>query len=214
MDYNIGIFAKGYRGVIAMPYISQIENILEEQKGSLLSSDLDDSRIPRTYLSMMIDSGRLERVGSGMYVAADMVTDEMYLLQRKYPKLIYSHETALYLHDLSDRTPFEYSVTVPSGYRVTANMKEMTKLYYIKSDLHQLGLVAKSTPMGNSVMTYNIERTICDVIRSRNRIDSQIFSQAIQVLSKAKSLDYNLLIQYSREFRVEKLLNSYLEVLL
>lgn len=197
-----------------MPYISQIEDILEEQKGSLLSSDLDESGIPRTYLSMMIDSGRLERVGSGMYVAANMVTDEMYLLQRKYPKLIYSHETALYLHDLSDRTPFEYSVTVPSGYRVTANMKEMTKLYYIKSELHQLGLAEKSTTMGNSVMTYNIERTICDVIRSRNRIDSQIFSQAIQVLSKAKSLDYNLLIQYSREFRVEKLLNSYLEVLL
>lgn len=197
-----------------MPYISQIEDILEEQKGSLLSSDLDESGIPRTYLSMMIDSGRLERVGSGMYVAANMVTDEMYLLQRKYPKLIYSHETALYLHDLSDRTPFEYSVTVPSGYRVTANMKEMTKLYYIKSELHQLGLAEKSTTMGNSVMTYNIERTICDVIRSRNRIDSQIFSQAIQVLSKAKSLDYNLLIQYSREFRVEKLLNSYLEVFL
>src|SRR6056297_1791772 len=101
-----------------MNYEDKIEKIIEKQNGTILSSDLDEYDIPRTYLQMMVAEGRLERVDRGIYVADDSIEDEMYAMQKKYSKIIYSHETALLIHDLSDRIPIKFTATVPSGYKV------------------------------------------------------------------------------------------------
>lgn len=197
-----------------MDYIKRIQNIIKEQNGTLLSSDLDENEIPRTYLSMMVAEGEIERMGRGIYVASDLLEDEMYIMQKKYPKLIYSHETALFMQELSDRTPFEYSATVPSGYKVVSNISEIFKIYYIKKDLHTMGVIEGETSFGNTIRLYNVERTICDTLRSRNRIDVQIFSDALKRVAKKKQLDSILLLEYARKLNIESILNAYMEVLL
>jgi predicted transcriptional regulator of viral defense system len=138
----------------------------------------------------------------------------MYIMQKKYPNLIYSHETALFFHEISDRTPFEYSVTVPSGYKVVDTINERFNIYYIKRDLHLMGVTELETTLGNTIRIYNLERTICDLLRSRNRIDIQIFSDALKRVVKKKHLDYVLLSEYARKLNVENILNTYMEVLL
>jgi predicted transcriptional regulator of viral defense system len=200
--------------VRAMNYIKRIEKIINEQNGTLLSSDLDEYNIPRTYLSMMVAEGKIEKIGRGIYALPDALEDEMYIMQKKYPNLIYSHETALFFHEISDRTPFEYSVTVPSGYKVVDTINERFNIYYIKRDLHLMGVTELETTLGNTIRIYNLERTICDLLRSRNRIDIQIFSDALKRVVKKKHLDYVLLSEYARKLNVENILNTYMEVLL
>lgn len=197
-----------------MNYFEKIEQIIKKQNGSILSSDLNKYGIPRIYLSLMVKDGKLERVGRGLYVSPDSIDDEMYLMQKKYTNLIYSHETALFLHGLSDRTPFEYSATVPSGYKVVENISDNFKIYYIKKDLHQMGIVELNTAFGNPIISYNIERTVCDLLRSRSRIDIQIFSDAMQRVVENKNLDYIVLMKYAEKLNVKNLLNTYMEVLL
>jgi len=197
-----------------MDYIKKIKKIIDKQNGTLLSSDLDKYEIPRTYLSMMVAEGKVERIGRGIYVSPDSLEDEMYIIQKKYPNLIYSHETALFFHNLSDRTPFEYSATVPSGYKVVSAISETSKIYYIKRDLHQMGVMEENTSFGNPIKLYNVERTICDILRSRNRIDIQLFSDALKRVAKKKNLDYALLSEYAKKFNVENILNTYMEVLI
>lgn len=162
----------------------------------------------------MVSEGKTERIVRGVYVLPDLLEDEMYIMQKKYPNLIYSHETALFLHELSDRTPFEYSVTVPSGYKVVSNISERFKIYYIKKDLHLMGVIKGKTSFGNTIRLYNTERTVCDILRSKNRIDVQIFSDALKRLEKKKQLDSILLLEYTRKLKVEKILNTNMEVLL
>jgi predicted transcriptional regulator of viral defense system len=195
-------------------HINSIKNILKKQGGTLLSADLDKNKIPRVYLSVLLSENKIERIGRGVYVATDSIEDEMFILQKKYPSLIYSHETALFLHNLSDRTPFEYSVTVPSGYKAADALLEKSKIYYIKKDLHLVGIIKTKTLMGNIINVYNMERTICDILRSRSRIDIQIFSTALQRALKVKHLNYSLLSEYAELFKVKKLLNLYTEVMI
>lgn len=197
-----------------MKNIEKLEKLIKDQHGTVLSSDLTRYDIPRTYLSMMVEEGRLERMDRGVYASIDSVQDEMYAMQSKYSKLIFSHETALFLHGLTDRTPFEYAATVPSGYKVVEKISERFKIYYIKKDLHNLGLCEVLSSFGNRIMAYNVERTICDIIRSKNRIDIQIFNDALKRFVNKKSADYFLLIKYAKEFKVEKKLKEYLEILL
>lgn len=197
-----------------MNYAEKLDELIKKQHGTVLSADLDAYEIPRVYLQMMVAEGKLERVDRGVYVSTDSIEDEMFSMQTKYPKLIYSHETALYLHGLSDRTPFEYSASVPSGYKVVGSVADRFKIYYIKKEFHELGVETVKSSHGNPIRTYNVERTICDLIRSRSRIDIQILNDALKRFAKLKSADHSLLMDYARKLKIEAVLKSYLEVLL
>lgn len=197
-----------------MNHREKLEKLIQTHHGTVLSTELDQNDIPRAYLQILVAEGKLERIEPGIYVSADALVDEMYSMQTKYPKLIYSHETALYLHGLSDRTPFEYSATVPSGYKVVGPIAERFKIYYIKKELHDLGVESSVSSHNNSITTYNIERTICDLIRSRNRIDVQILHAALKKFVTLKSVDFSLLMDYAKIFKTDTLLKNYLEVLL
>lgn len=197
-----------------MNYLEKLEKLIQKQHGTVLSADLDVYQIPRTYLQLMVAEGKLERVDRGVYVSSDSIEDKMYSMQGKYPKLIYSHETALYLHGLSDRTPFEYSASVPSGYKVVGSVAERFKIYYIKKDLHEMGVATVQSSHGNPIKTYNIERTICDLIRSRSRIDVQILNEALKRFVKLKSADLSMLMEYAKKLKIDTVLKNYLEVLL
>ena len=159
-----------------MNYYKKLNELIKQQNGTVLSADVDRLKIPRTYLAIMVSEGKLERVDTGVYVATDSVEDEMYAMQGKYPKLIYSHEASLFLHGLSDRTPFEYTVTVPSGYKVVDRISERFKVYYIKKEFHLLGATKVKTSFGNAIKVYNVERTICDIIRSKNDRQSESYT--------------------------------------
>lgn len=197
-----------------MNYLDEIEKILETQHGTILSADLDKLQIPRAYLQMMVSEGKLERTNRGIYVSIDSIEDEMYAMQAKYPRIIYSHETALFVHGLSDRTPFEYSATVTSGYKVVSNVSERFKIYYIKKEFHELGVVTKQTSFGNPIRVYSIERTICDILKSKNRIDLQILNDALKRFVKLNGTDYSLLMEYAKKLKVETIIRKYLEILL
>jgi len=197
-----------------MNYLEKLEKLIQKQHGTVLSADLDLYEIPRNYLQMMVAEGKLEKVDRGIYVMIDSIEDGMYSMQTKYPKLIFSHETALYLHGLSDRTPFEYSASVPSGYKVVESVAKRFKIYYIKMELHELGVVTVQSSHGNPIKTYNIERTICDLVRSRNRIDVQILNEALKRFVKLKSTDYSILMDYAKKFKIDVVVKNYLEILL
>lgn len=197
-----------------MSYLEKLEKLIQKQHGTVLSADLDLYEIPRTYLQMMVAEGKLERVDRGVYVSIDAIEDEMYAMQTKYPKLIYSHETALYLHGLSDRTPFEYSASVPSGYKVVGSVADRFKIYYIKKELHELGVETMKSSHGNPIRAYDVERTVCDLIRSRSRIDVQILNDALKRFVKLKSANQSILLEYARKLKAEAVLKSYLGVLI
>jgi predicted transcriptional regulator of viral defense system len=197
-----------------MNYLEKLEELIQKHHGTVLSADLDKNQIPRVYLQMMMAEGNLERVNRGVYVSVNSIEDEMYAMQTKYPNIIYSHETALFMHGLSDRTPFEYSATVPSGYKVVGDVAKRFKIYYIKKEFHELGVVMRESPLGNPIKVYTIERTLCDLIRSRNRIDVQILNQALNRFVKLQSADFSTLMDLAKKFKIEAVLKNYLEVLL
>ncbi len=191
-----------------------IREIVEDQNGMLLSSDLAKVGIPRTYLSILEKEGEIQRVSRGVYAASDKMVDEFASLQARYKVAIFSHETALYLLDLTDRAPLFYSVTVPSGYNATSLKTQGVKVYFVKRDLHTLGMVAVKSPHGNEIKSFGLERTICDVLRSRKQMDVQLVNEALKRYVMKKEKDLDLLYRYAVQFGVQKIAREYIEVLL
>lgn len=196
-------------------HLKKIREILKDKNGILLASDLSKLDIPRTYLSILEKNGEIQRIARGVYSAVDtLMDDEMVGLQSRYKSAVFSHETALYFWELTDRTPLFYSVTVPTGYNATSLKAGGAKVYYIKSDLHPLGLTTVNSPHGNEVKTYNLERTLCDVMRSRNQMDVQFVNEALKRYVTRKDKNIDLLYNYAVQFKIQRILRAYIEVLL
>ena len=168
----------------------------------------------RALLSKYVKEGLLERGRQGVYILPDSVHDDMYTLTLRTDKIIFSHDSALFLNGLSERTPFEHTVTIPSNSVLSAVLMEECNCYYVKPELYELGIVIKKTTFGNEVRCYNAERTICDLIRSRSRMDEETVISAIKNYAAYKDKDLNRLAAYAEKFRVSKILKQYMEVLL
>ncbi len=193
--------------------LDKIRNILREQNGLLFTTDLAKSGIPRTYLAILEKNGEIERVSRGVYSDPNSIVDEMVSLQARYKRAIFSHETALFLNEMTDRTPLVYSVTVPAGYNATSLKAEGVKVFYVNRKIFSLGITTQKSPHGFDIRTYDLERAICDVLRNRNQIDIQIVNGALKryVVSPARRLD--LLYNYAKQSRIEKIARHYIEVL-
>jgi len=189
-----------------------LNNLIKKNNGLILTKELKKENIPREYLSIFLEEDKLERIKRGVYTTPDTFSDEMYIIQQKNTRLIYSHETALFLHDLSDRDPLEYTATVPYGYHNPYLKDENIKVHTVKKELHLLGIMEKETIYGRKIRVYNKERTICDILKDRNNMDISTVNEAIRKYLTGKGKDIHLLLDYGVELKISSVLRKYLEM--
>lgn len=200
--------------VRSMSRQNQLKKFIEQHDGIVTTKLVEEYHFNREQLHSLVREGDLERVAYGVYTTLGVWEDPLLILQLRRNKVIYSHETALFLHDLIDRDPIQYVVTVPHGYNSNTLKKEGLKIHSIKKDLFELGTCSKETMFGNSVKTYDMERTMCDIVRDRNNQDPALISKALKNYVKNSNKDLNKLMVYAKVLRVEKIMRTYLEVLL
>ncbi|MFA5381339.1 MAG: type IV toxin-antitoxin system AbiEi family antitoxin domain-containing protein [Candidatus Izemoplasmatales bacterium] len=192
----------------------KLEELIKRQNGYITTQDAIYEGIHREYLTMFVEEEKLIRTSPGVYQSIDAWEDKLYAYQQKKKHMIYSHDTALFLHGLSDRDPIQYSVTLPTGYN-TSQIKQIDLITYtIKPSLFQLGKMTMKSPFGNDITVYDKERTICDIIRSRSRIDQQILNDGLKRYVKDKSKNLNNLLEYAKKMGIDNVLRNYLEILL
>ena len=197
-----------------MDYMTELSAIAKSHGGIIETKIAAQHRISKAMLYKLCKEDKIHRIVKGQYILPDDMQDELLSISNRSERVIFSHETALYLHGISDRTPFEHTVTVPSGCIPSAAMKAECKVYYIKPELFDLGKTTLKTPAGNNVPAYDLERTICDVIRSRNKLGTETFLVALKMYAASPKKNLNQLNTYAKQMRVEKVLRHYLEVLL
>lgn len=192
----------------------QLDRLLTEHDGMLQTSQVIASGIVKPIFYEYVKEKNLQQVAHGIYVSEDAWVDAMFLLHLRCNQAVFSHESALFFHDLTDREPSKYSVTVRRGYSPTRLKAEGLSVYTMKPELFDVGLSSGQTPFGHTVPVYDMERTICDLLRSRSRIEIQTFQGALKAYARRKDKNLRALMQYAGMFKVEKILRQYLEVLL
>lgn len=197
-----------------MTQSEQIRNLIISNNGIIQTSQITKLGISKPVLYQYMKENDMEQIAHGVYATKDAWIDTMYLLHLRCEQAVFSHETALFLHDLTDREPMEYEITVKTGYNPSKLKEDGIKVYTVKKELHGEGIVMMQTSFGNLVPVYNMERTICDIIRNRNNTEIQTLQTALKQYVKRKDKDLRLLMQYAVNFRVDKILRQYLEVLL
>ena len=190
----------------------QLDRLLTEHDGMLQTAQVIASGIVKPIFYEYVKEKNLQQVAHGIYVSEDTWIDAMFLLHLRCGQAVFSHESALFFHDLTDREPSPYAITVRRGYSTTRLKAEGLSVYTIKPELYEVGLTTGQTPFGHTVPIYDMERTICDLLRSRSSMEIQTFQGALKMYARRKDKDLRTLMRYAGMFRVEKILRQYLEV--
>ena len=171
--------------------------------------------LSKQQLQEFVARNELERVGHGLYVPSDAWVDELYILHKRCPSAVFSHDEAFYYHDLVDREPMQHTITVYSGFnahRLKASCN--VKVYSVKKELLEIGKTTITDNLGCEIPMYDLERSICDAFRSRNSIEAQDFNSILKSYVRRADKNLNLLMEYAKLFRVDNVARRYLEVLL
>lgn len=192
----------------------KLEKIAASDGGVLTTAAAIKFGVSKTVLASFVSNNRYERVSSGVYLSPDAWRDEMYLLQLRCPQVIFSHDCALLLHDLTDREPLCLTVTAKTGYNPKHLTSQGVKVFTVKRELYDVGISEAATNFGHQVRAYDMERTICDVLRSRNSMETQVFQDALKQYARRGDKNLNNLMDYAKEFHVERLVRQYMGVLL
>jgi predicted transcriptional regulator of viral defense system len=196
-------------------HIDTLLKMLKENDGILTAQMAKEAKVPNAYFSILINKGYIEKVARGLYASKATYIDEMYELQATNSNLIFSHLSALYIHNLTDRTPLKMTITVPR----TQNISKLIKIGKVEvkrsnEATHIMGVCEARSPAGFIIKVYDKERTICDIVKNSNNTDPQILTDALKAYAKLKDKDLSKLMEYAKVLKVEKSIRQYLEVLL
>jgi len=195
-----------------MKKFEKLLNIIE-QYGVITAGEAREQGVSTALIKQWVDKGKLERISRGIYALPNESIDSLYVMQLRCGKGVYSHETALMLHDLSDRVPSKNVMTVPKGYNTHRFNEELLEFHWVEKDIHELGLTTIKSMYGNDIRVYDLERTICDIIKYRSSIDPAILSTALRNYvehPKAKRFKLSL---YAKKMGVATKVNEIMEVL-
>lgn len=191
---------------------NQIFESMDENSGFLTYQQVLEKELSYKSLLNMVSEEQVVVEEKGLYRLSDTYLDEWFVLQHRFSKGIYSLDTALWLHGLTLTVPFEVSMSFPYGTN-TKNIKEGGVRPVILRSNYEAGIVDLERLPGQTVRVYELERTLVECLRPIYHIDIQVVAPAFQAYFKSGTINLSKLFQYAKIFRVEKKLQSYLEVL-
>ena len=193
-----------------MEYENKILKLFKN--GYLTTKDVNDNNIPRFYLTKLIKDDKIERVSRGVYIKKNELIDEFVILQSKSKNAIYSNTTALYLHGFSNRIPIKYDITINNGYNGSLQKEDNVNLFYTKRELLELGVINYKLDSGNIIRVYDLDKTICDIIKNKKKIDAEIFNKAIREYFYSKKKNTLKLYEYAKKMNIYNKVRDTFEV--
>lgn len=192
----------------------KINKLAKLNNGFFRTTQIEKLGISRPMIRKYINEGKLEKIRKGIYIITSDIPDEFALLQEQCQVAIFSYGTALFLWGLSDRTPHLYEITLPKGQNISILKRDNPKLksHYLPKEFYKIGITKINSPQGGVVKLYDRERCICDIIRNKNQMDMQIYTQAIKEYFK-NNPDKRKLLKYAKSFGIEDKVRTYMEVL-
>lgn len=191
-----------------------MSEFISNSNGYLISSKAKEAGFSKQYISDYVFAHNLQRVASGIYITDDTWQDDMFITQSVNSAVILSHESALALHGLTEKEPSQIVVSVPRGYNATHLRKAGIAVHTLVRKNYEIGKCEMKTFWGNTVIAYDIDRTICDIIRNKDKTDIQVFAYAVKEYMRSNKKNLVKLSEYAGLFGIEDKIRTYTEVML
>lgn len=189
---------------------NKLKEFLNQNYGYIKTRDFEKLGISRPSIQGYIDKKIIRKVSRGLYIDNSLIEDEFYILQQKFSNIIFSYNTACYLLNLSDRAPYRIDVTTLNH----NNISEDLDIHYVSKDKFNIGIIEIESPYSNPIRIYNAERCVCDILKSPDSVELEVYNKIINNYFKQKNKDLSTLEEYSKIFNVYEKFEHIMEVLI
>lgn len=192
----------------------KLKNMLRMNKGFITRKQVDSHKIPSWFLTDFVRRQGLVKIDKGFYAQEQWIRDDYLVFQYKYPKFIFSHVSALFLHGLTDHLPDYFEVTGPKNYRPFSPNPSVAIHTDSRDETYRLGICKIKTSLGHLVECYDTERTLCDIIKNSRKIDAEIYGKALRLYAKSKDKNTRNLLHYAQILKIENKVAELMTVVL
>jgi predicted transcriptional regulator of viral defense system len=189
-----------------MQTMTDIEAIFKAHGGIMRTKELQNSGIYYKKLQQMIAAGQIEQIRRGYYQYIDEnAFAEAPLIAKLFPDGVVCRESALEYYGYTDRTPSAWNIAVRAD---SARMRfkidyPVVKPHFIEPSRFVIG-ITHTLMDGTNIKIYDRDRTICDCLLHRNKMDAEVFNSAVRNYLRDSNRNEAHLALYAQKLRVEK----------
>lgn len=197
--------------------VTAVMRILEKNHGFARTKDFIRAGISPYYIKKLESIGEIERVKQGVYRWAgenNQPHNEMVEVSKLVPKGVICLLSALSYYELTTYNPWEYHIAI---HRADKKPKlpdyPPIKIYYLADAQFNIGIDEVSFD-GSVVKIYDREKTICDMVRYREKIGIDLMKEGLRNYLQFPQKNITRLVSYADKLRIRTVLQKYLEVLI
>jgi predicted transcriptional regulator of viral defense system len=198
------------------PRFDKAAEIFKEHGGILRTSEALSAGIHPDTLYAMRDFEVVEVVSRGVFRLADgtlLSNPDLIPIAKRIPEAVICLISALAFHDITTQIPHEVHIALKRGAAEPRLDYPPIKTYRFTGAAFTEGIENHKID-GVSVRTYNLEKTIADCFKFRNRVGLDTAVEAVRLYRERKTVRVDDLMHYAEICRVKKIIRPYLEVLL
>lgn len=189
----------------------KLKILFEQNNGYLIRSQLTDKSTYNHLLSL-VGEGVVERVKRGVYHYLPTSFDSTMIdVEKIVPGGVLCLYSAWAYYDLSVQIPQSFNIAIEKNRKITLPDYPPISLYYWKQEYLELGITEEEIDRYR-VKICNVEKSVCDAIRYRNKIGMETTAEILKNYLKRRKRDLSLLMEYAKRMRIEKILKTYMEV--
>lgn len=190
-----------------------IRKAFRENGGILRTSELNNLGFSSRQINKLLENGEILRIKRGFYELSDSIYPEEVVIARLFPNSVIFLESALMIYDYTDRIPAAWQIAVDRDSEKTQYQINYPQInvFYMEPKLLEVGVDIIQIE-GVDVKIFNRDRTICDVLRYENKLEREVFSNAIQRYVKDPKINIRRLIEYSEIFNIKNKVQTYIGV--
>ncbi len=190
---------------------NQIE-LLTQQGVVFRTRDLNDQGISGYEITKMLEEGILTKVYQGVYTLNNFDKMDLTDINVIITNGIISLTSAAYFYKLTSGEKGKITITLNRDQKPPKLPYDLFCYYYTTSKFFEVGLKIIDQK-GRKIKIYDVERTVCDIIKHRSKYDSQLIREILENYLAREDRDMDKLYEYAKELRVYNVLVQYIEIL-
>jgi predicted transcriptional regulator of viral defense system len=192
---------------------SKIERVFSEGAGYARTADILAAGIHFSHLKKLVQAGVITKIKRGYYrwEGKAFWGSELPEIARLIPQGVFCLFSAAEFHGLTTYQPWQHHLAVERSVKIAGLPADRLKLYYWSKSLFGFGIETIETE-GGEIRITSAERTVCDLVKYRNKTGKDTMLEVIRAYINRQDKNINLLLDYARRLRVEKIIKPYLEI--
>ena len=179
--------------------------------GVLKTSELRIIGLSSRQIKKLVDDEFITKIKFGFYELAESVNSDEVIIARLFPDAVIFLESALMYYEYTDRIPSSWQIAVDkdSEKRKYEIEYPLIQVFYIEDKFLDVGLDVIQKD-GVDIKIFDRDRTICDILRYENKIEIEVFTEAIKKYSNDTKKNVRELFEYAEILNIKKKVLTYI----